>query len=444
MMARRRKKFPEDPVEIEISDLSHDGRGVGHLDGKTVFIHGALPGERVTFKYTAMRRRFDEGKTVEVLEASADRVTPKCPNFGRCGGCVLQHMHHDAQIATKQSILIENLQRLGKVSAETILPPLVAEPWGYRRRARMSARYVYKKERMLVGFRERGAPYVCDMQECHILIPEVGMHLPELTELLSSLDQRDQIPQIEVAGGDDAIVLILRHMKPLSDADRARLLAFQKDSGHFLYLQSAGPDSIQPLTEEAPLFFSLPAFDLNLRFNAANFVQINATINQLMIQQAVDAMQLTDQDRVLDLFCGLGNFSLPLATQANAVVGIEGDKQLVELARENATRNGLDNTRFEVADLTADHSQADWMQGGFSKVLIDPPRSGAQEVLPALAAMKPERIVYVSCHPGSLARDAGILVEEFGYQLSQAGVMDMFPHTAHVESMAVFIRPDVS
>ncbi len=439
-MGRRRKRLPQEPFELAITDFSHDGRGVGHLDGKAIFVHGALPGETIRFRYTAKRRKHDEGVVHEIIKASADRVEPKCPNFGNCGGCALQHLSPEAQITYKQKVLTDNLERIGNVSASEILPPLTAEPWFYRRRARLSARYVHKKERMLVGFRERAGKYVCDMSECHILIEQVGMNLDRLTEVLESLTQREHIPQIEVAAGDDGVSLVIRHMEPLTADDLDRLTEYGGETGFSLFLQPGGLDTIHPLGETSELTFAIPAHDLRLRFEASNFVQINHAINLRMIEQALSLLQLAADETVLDLFCGLGNFSLPMARHCKSVVGVEGDQQLVDLATENAGRNGLDNTRFVVADLTEDHSGADWLSGGIDKVLIDPPRSGAAEVLPSVHRMSPDRIVYVSCHPGSLARDAGILVNDLGYRLTHAGVMDMFPHTAHVESIAVFDR----
>ncbi len=438
-MARRRKKIDQTPFECVIEDLSHDGRGVARDDGKTIFVHGALAGERVMVKRTAKRRQFDEGVAVEILAAAPDRVDPKCPHFGVCGGCALQHLEADAQIAAKQSVLAANFARIGKVTPESWLEPLVGDRWGYRRRARLSVRHVPKKGRVLVGFREKAGRFVADMEICHVLIPEVGMRIDALATLIDSLEIRDQIPQVEVAAGDNATVLIFRHMVPLSDADKSKLQQFAQSTGLKIWLQSKGPDTIVPLTEDdaTSLFFSLSTQDLSYRFSPNNFVQVNADMNQRMIDLAIEKLALNSDHEVLDLFCGLGNFTLPIAQQAKHVLGIEGSAELIELARENASKNKIGNAEFAVADLTEPASQELFSKTQFDRILIDPPRSGAMEVMGVLNA---KRLVYISCHPGSLARDAGLLVHEHGYRLVEAGVMDMFPHTAHVESIAVFER----
>jgi 23S rRNA (uracil1939-C5)-methyltransferase len=429
-------------VEIQIDDLSHDGRGVGRIEGKAVFVHGALPGERVLFRYRAKRKDFDEGSVVEVLKPSPDRVSPRCEHFGVCGGCVMQHLEPAAQIEAKRKVLQENFRRLGQVEPEAWLAPLVAGHWHYRRRARMSVRHVVKKGKVLVGFRERDGRYVAELSRCHVLIPEVGERLEALGELIGSMDARDQIPQVEVAAGDDRTVLVFRHMQPLSPADLDRLRDFATTTGLDIFLQPKGPTTVRPLDGTDEMHFEVPAEGLNFRFTPTNFVQVNAELNQKMIRLALEKLAPEPQDRILDLFCGLGNFTLPIAHHCQQVVGIEGNEELVSLARSNAERNNIGNAEFHVADLTQDHAQADWLAGGFDQVLVDPPRSGAQEVLAALAALGPRRIVYISCHPGSLARDAGMLVRDHGFRLIEAGVMDMFPHTAHVESIAIFEAGD--
>ncbi|KAF1688103.1 23S rRNA (uracil(1939)-C(5))-methyltransferase RlmD [Pseudoxanthomonas broegbernensis] len=435
-------RFDRTPFRTDILDLSHDGRGVArHADGKAVFVDGALPGETVLAEPTARSRRFDQARTLEVLEASPERVAPRCPHFGTCGGCVLQHLAEDRQIVAKQRVLLENLERIGKVAPERVLPPLTAGSWGYRRKGRFSVRRVDKKDKTLVGFREQDPRFVADLRECHTVVPEIGMKIQALSALVDGLQARAHIPQIEFIAGDDAIALTVRHLVPLGEADRAALGAFARAQGFAVFLQPKGIDSVHPLDGEAPaLSFRLPQWDVELAFEPLDFIQVNAKLNEKMIALALEMLDARPEHRVLDLFCGLGNFTLPLARQVREAVGVEGDAGLVARARANAQRNGLDNARFFAADLTQDQRGTPWMRQGFDRLLLDPPRSGADEVLKQLPLRDIERIVYVSCHPGSLARDAGFLVNEHGYRLVSAGVMDMFPHTAHVESIALFQR----
>ena len=430
------------PFQLQILDLSHDGRGVARRDdGKAVFVAGALPGETVMVEQTARTRRFDEARTLEVLEASAARVGPRCPHFGTCGGCVLQHLAEDRQIVAKERVLLDNLERIGKVTPGTVLPPLTADSWGYRRKGRFSVRRVNKKDKTLVGFREQDPRFVAELHECHTTIPAIGTKIQALAALVDGLQAREHIPQIEFIAGDDAIALTVRHLVPLVEADRAALAAFGREHGFAMFLQPKGPDSVQPLEGEAPaLSFRLPAWDVELAFEPLDFIQVNARLNEKMIARTLEMLDLAPGHRVLDLFCGLGNFTLPLARQVREVVGVEGDAGLVARARANAARNGLANAQFFAADLTQDQRGTPWMRQGFDRLLLDPPRSGAGEVLKQLPLKDIQRIVYVSCHPGSLARDAGFLVNERGYRLVSAGVMDMFPHTAHVESIALFER----
>ncbi len=438
-MSRSRHKAPWPEFELSIDDLLHDGRGVGRRDGKAVFVDGALPGETVRARQTGRNRNFDEASTIEVLVASPQRVVPRCPHFGTCSGCVLQHLDPVQQIEAKQHVLIENLARIGHVVPARVLAPLADAAWGYRRKGRFSVRYVEKKGRVLVGFRERDPRFVAELSECHTIVPELGMRIGELAALVESLDAKQTIPQIEFIAGDGPVALVFRYLEPLSDTDRERLVAFAQSTGFAVLLQPGGADSVQPLwPTELALDFAIPAFDLRLAFRPLDFIQVNAGLNQQMIAHALDLLAPTAEDRVLDLFCGLGNFTLPLARRAGRVVGVEGDAGLVARARENAQRNGLENVEFHAADLAKDLSQETWMRGGFDKLLIDPPRAGAAEVLAQLPLKGIGRIVYVSCHPGSLARDAGFLVRERGYRLVAAGAMDMFPHTAHVESIALF------
>ena len=434
-------RIDQTPFPIDITDLSHDGRGVGRRDGKAVFVSGALPGERVMAVQTRRSRAFDEGRTHAVLEASPERVTPRCPHFGTCSGCVLQHLAEDKQILAKQHVLAENLERIGKVAPRTWLPPLTAGSWGYRRKGRLSVRFVEKKGKTLVGFRELDPRFVADLRECHTAVPQVGFAIEALAALIDALDGRRDIPQVEFIVGDAAAALTFRHLAPLSHRDYDALLAFGIAHGFAIFLQPGGTESVHRISAEpVELSFALPAHGVTFAFEPLDFIQVNATLNHAMVDHALALLDPQPDDRVLDLFAGLGNFTLPLARRVREVVGVEGDAGLVQRARINAGRNGLANARFHAADLTSDLRTHTWMAEGFSKLLLDPPRSGADAVLAQLPLEQFERIVNVSCHPGSLARDAGYLVNERGWRLEATGVMDMFPHTAHVESIALFVR----
>ena len=427
-------------LEADITNLTHDGRGVTHVNGKAVFVAGALSGERVRLKFTGKHRHYDEAVAEEILIASPDRVQPKCMHFGVCGGCALQHLSAEAQIAAKQHVLMENFERIGKVEPQTILPPLTDQPWAYRRKGRLSVKFVEKKGRVLVGFRETNGRFVADVKRCEVLHPAVGERVEAIAALVESLDAKKDIPQIEIAAGDDLVALVIRHLQPLSDRDRATLIAFGRETGLGIYLQPGGLDSIMPLwPEQMQLSFDLPG-DLHIDFRPLDFIQVNAGMNRRMIAQAIDLLAPTSTDRVLDLFCGLGNFTLPLSLRAGAVTGVEGEAGLVERARQNALRNGRDNAQFFAADLAADQRNAPWARADYELLLLDPPRSGAEAILDYLPRKSAKRVVYVSCHPASLARDAGTLVNRHGFVLKSAGVMDMFPHTAHVESIALFER----
>ncbi len=404
-----------------------------------VFVSGALPGERVLVEQTKRSRHFDEARTLQVISASPDRVEPRCPHFGHCAGCVLQHLSEEKQIEAKQGILLDNLQRLGAVTPQTVLQPLTDAAWGYRRKGRFSVRFVEKKGKTLVGFREENPRFVADLSVCHTVVPKIGERVADIAALVDSLDARSTIPQIEFIAGDSATALIFRHLEPLSESDLAKLLGFAQRFDFAVFLQPGGLDSVHPLWPEAvELDFALPAFDLRLAFRPLDFIQVNAGINQRMIAQALDLLDPQPGERVLDLFCGLGNFTLPLARRAAHVVGVEGDAGLVARARVNAELNGIGNAEFFAADLAKDLAGEPWMKSGFNLLLLDPARAGAAEVLAQLPLKGIRRIVYVSCHPGSLARDAGFLVRERGFVLKSAGAMDMFPQTAHVESIAVF------
>jgi 23S rRNA (uracil1939-C5)-methyltransferase len=425
--------------EILIDGLGHDGRGVGRLEGKAVFVAGALPGETVRARQTGRNRNFDEAQTLEVLVASPQRVAPRCPHFGTCSGCVLQHLGPEAQIAAKERVLVENLARIGHVQPGRVIEALTDAAWGYRRKGRLSVRYVEKKGRTVIGFRESNPRFVAELGECHTLLPELGLRLPALTALVESLDGKRAIPQIEFIAGDGPVALVFRHLEPLAEADLERLRGFARDSGFSVFLQPGGVDSVRALwPEQVELGFPIPEYGLRLAFRPLDFIQVNAGLNQKMIARAIELLDPQPTDRVLDLFCGLGNFTLPLARRAGQVVGVEGDAGLIARARDNALRNGIGNVEFHAADLAQDLSQERWMRAGFDKLLVDPPRAGAAEVLAQLPLKGIGRIVYVSCHPASLARDAGFLVRERGYRLVAAGAMDMFPQTAHVESIALF------
>jgi 23S rRNA (uracil1939-C5)-methyltransferase len=440
-MARRRNKLPVEPVEAAIESLAQDGRGVTHIDGKAVFVDGALAGERVRFVYTRKARRHDEGRVETVLESSPDRVTPHCPHFGICGACSLQHLDTMAQIEAKQQSMLDALQHIGGVQPEHVLAPLTADPWGYRRKARLGVRYVRKKGKVLVGFREKRANYLAELESCAVLHPSVGERLLDLAALIEGMAAREQIAQIEVAVGDNATQLVFRNLVELDEADRDRLIEFARATGFFVSLQPGGPETVTPLYPDAqPLYYEHPEFDVRVDFQALDFTQVNAGINRKMVPYALELLDVQPDDVVLDLFAGLGNFTLPLARRAARVVGVEGDEVMVQRAKANALANGIDNTEYHAADLMGEMTGAPWLKQGYDKILLDPPRLGAQEVLAHIGKLGARRIVYVSCHPGTLARDAGLLVKEHGYRLVSAGVMDMFPHTAHVESIALFVK----
>lgn len=451
-MARRRRtrkqKLPQEPVLAEIDSLSHEGRGVAHIDGKAVFISGALPGEKVSFIYTLQSRKHDEGKIEEVLQASPDRVEPKCPHYAICGGCSLQHLSSDAQIEYKQTSMLESLKHLGKVEPEEIFEPITGDKWAYRRKARLGVKYVYKKDKVLVGFRERHGGFLAVMDSCEVLHESVGKKLHLFQALIYGMDSRDSTPQIEVAAGDEGIALIIRHLKPLSEKDTSLWIDFAKEHNFQLYLQPKGPTTVHCIwpepsaTEQQPeLFYKHKEFDTTVHFGPQDFFQVNSSINRQMVPRAVELLQLTGKERVLDLFCGLGNFTLPIARNAAHVTGVEGDLVMVNRARKTAIANGIENTDYHACNLMGTELELKtepWLKQEYDSILLDPPRSGAKEIIEHFGRLKAKRIVYVSCHPATLARDAGELVHTHGYKLLGAGVMDMFPQTAHVESIAVF------
>jgi 23S rRNA (uracil1939-C5)-methyltransferase len=422
-----------------VESLDHEGRGVARIAGKTVFIDGALPGETVSFRRTRRQRRHDEAAVVEVLQAAPERVAPRCRHFGVCGGCSMQHLDHAAQLAAKARIVADAFERIGGVTPGHWLPPLAGPAWAYRRRARLGCKLVDKKGKVLVGFRERGSPLLADLETCEVLAAPVGSAIARLGALVGSLGIRRRVPQIEVAIADNVAALVLRVLDEPSPSDFGLLRAFEREQGIALYLQPGGLETVVPLSPPAtPLRYELPGLPAGIEFAPTDFVQVNGELNRLMIARAIELLEPRPSDRVLDLFCGLGNFSLPLAQRVQSVDGVEGDAALVARARGNAARNGLANAVFHTANLAADVGGTGWPGGTYDLVLLDPPRAGAREILPVAAASRPRRILYVSCHPGSLARDAGILAGQLGYRLAAAGIMDMFPHTSHVESIALF------
>ncbi len=428
-------------VSVRVAELAHDGRGMARLDGKAIFIAGALPEEQVRCRISARHSSYDEARLEAVEIPSPERVQPRCAHFAVCGGCSLQHLAAEQQIAHKQRWLLDNLNRIGKVQPRQVLEPLRGPLWGYRHKARLGVKYVAKKNKVLVGFRERNGSYLAELQRCEVLHPRIGTLLEALGELVGGLSIRDRVPQIEVAVGDHAAALNLRVLAPPDAADNNALCAFGQRHDLIIYLQPQGPASTTLLwPQQAALSYRLPAFGLELEFMPYHFIQINAAVNRLLVERAVDLLEVQASDRVLDLFCGLGNFTLAFARRAHAAVGVEGDAELVTWAGRNAVRNGIATAHFYGADLAQALGEPAWLQGPYDKLLLDPPRSGALALLPRLAALQVQRLVYISCHPATLARDAGELVHHYGYRLSSAGVIDMFPHTSHVESIALFER----
>ncbi|NDI86685.1 23S rRNA (uracil(1939)-C(5))-methyltransferase RlmD [Undibacterium crateris] len=442
---------------LEIKSLDMDARGVGHLQnedgsqGKVVFVEGALPGELVEFNPYKKKPSWEVATLGTIHRASSQRVEPKCEFFGTCGGCSMQHLQADAQVAMKQRVLEDNLWHIGKVKAETMLRPVYGPTWGYRYRARLSVRHVIKKGMVLVGFHEKRSRYVANMETCQILPPHVSAMLMPLRDLITSLSIVEQLPQIELAIGEGATVMVLRIMAPLTADDEVKLKAFADQHQVQWWLQTKGPDSAEPYyPAQSDLHYLLPEFGIKMPFKPTDFTQVNHQINRVLVARALRLLDVQKDERIADLFCGLGNFTLPIATLAREVVGIEGSTALTERSLENARLNGLsDKTSFSTRNLfevTADDLIA---LGKFDRFLVDPPRDGAMALCQALAElsqrapeMRPKRLVYVSCSPSTLARDAGILVTTAGYRLSYAGVVNMFPHTSHVESMAVFDLAD--
>ena len=437
---------------LKVESLDLEAQGVAHnAEGKVVFIEGALPGEEVLVSVQRKKNNWEQASLVALRRESSQRVTPGCRHFGTCGGCKMQHFHVGAQVATKQRALEDALWHLGKVKAERMLRPIEGPSWGYRYRARLSVRYVVKKERVLVGFHERKSSYVADMDSCEVLPPHLSAMLVPLRELVTGMDQRDRLPQIEVAVGDEVTALVLRHLEPLTVNDTQRLRDFASSHGVQWWLQPKGPETVHRLDAEGPsLAYTLPEFGITMPFKPTDFTQVNHQINRVLVSRALRLLEAKPGERVIDWFCGLGNFTLPIATQAREVLGIEGSETLVARSRENAALNGLGaKTSFVARNLFEITPEELASYGNADKWLVDPPREGAFALVKALADLAidsvhatsyvpPSRIVYVSCNPATLARDAGLLVHQAGYTCVAAGAVNMFPHTAHVDSMAVF------
>ncbi len=425
-----------------IESLDQEGRGIARRDGKTIFIEGALTGETVTASVYRKKPSYENANVQAILRASSQRVTPQCVNFGNCGGCSLQHLNLPTQVAAKQRVLEDNLQHIGKVSAGQMLSPIVGPAWGYRRRARMTARYVIKKGGSLIGFHEKRSSFVADMQSCEVLPAHISKLLPLLRVLVGDLSIRERMPQIEVACGDAADVLVFRVLEPPSAEDMALLKLFAEQHGVHVYLQPKGPETAHPLWPAMPadLYYELPEFNIKMPFFPTEFTQVNHEVNRVLVHRALMLLAPQPGERVADMFCGIGNFSLPIARSGAQVLGIEGSASLVKRAADNAAFNRLANVQYQAMNLFEITPEVFASLGHFDRMLIDPPRDGAAELVKSLAAAPPARIVYVSCNPATLARDASMLVHEQGYTLSLAGVVNMFPHTAHVESIAVFDR----
>ena len=431
----RRKKSRS--YELTIESLSHEGRGVSHIDGKTIFVSNALPGEVVIAERQFSKANYEEAYAKEILIASEDRINPKCEFFEICGGCAFQYISGDHQIDIKFNHL-KSLFKSHQVEPMEWLEPLKVSEWGYRRKARLGVRYVKKKERVLVGFREKNSSFISDMNHCEILHPLIGKNLNHLAECINLMDAREFIPQIEVAVGEEEVVLVLRHLEEINDHDEKILNEYAYKLNIHWYLQSGGIDTVKPLKKATELIYRHPMHDVEMKFLPTDFTQVNFEMNQEMVNLALSMLDLNQEDLVLDLFCGLGNFTLPIAKYAKHVVGVDGDIGLINRAKQNAISNEIENVEFFAANLFEDSSAFTWYRNKtYNKALIDPARTGAKEILPNLSKLGVELIVYVSCNPATLARDAKIL-EDDGYKVSKAGVMDMFPHTGHVESIALF------
>ena len=441
----RRNKLKEGIFEAYIVALSHDGRGIAKVDGKTTFIPFALPGETVKFEYTFSKAKFDEAKVVEIVTRSEDRVEPVCEYFSVCGGCSLQHMSTEAQVEHKQETLINQLKYIGEgVVADSILPILTTENTEhYRNKARLGVRYVNKKEKVLVGFRERYGRFLADIDSCAVLNKEIGSKLLIIAQFIESLSIPTKIAQLEVAVDDTRPAFIVRNLEPFTNDDFNKLSEFGKEHNYWIYLQSKGPDTIYrhyPEKSVEPVKLSYqPVEGITIDFDPNDFTQVNSDMNRKMISRAIDLLDIKPDDSIIDLFCGLGNFTLPISQHAKSVIGVEGEQRMVQRALETSVRNNITNTKFYCANLFDSFEDKEWFNDfDYNKMLLDPPRAGALEICQNIEKFDVERIVYISCNTATLARDSGVLVNEKGYRLVSAGIMDMFPHTMHAESIAVF------
>jgi len=438
-MGRRRKPKPK-TYELVIETLSHEGRGIAHFEDKVIFVTGALPGETVIADRTYSRSKFEEADLKEVLKSASNRITPKCEVYGICGGCSFQHLSSDDQIDAKSKWLQDAFMQQSRIKPESWIEPIQADSWGYRRKARLGVRFVAKKDKVLVGFREKKSSYITNMNRCEVLHPSIGNHLEDLSNCIDRLSVKKYVPQIEVAIAEHETILILRHLQPLTSRDEQILIDCAEELSITWYIQSGGMDTVRPLVLPSVLTYTLPSFGIDMEFLATDFTQVNFNINQKMIDLALKMLDLQEDDEVIDLFCGLGNFTLPIAKYAKHVVGVEGDIGLIERAKSNASKNSINNAEFYKADLFGEVEGFNWFRGKtYNKALIDPSRAGAIEIVELLPRLGVERVVYVSCNPATLARDAARLID-IGYKLDSAGVMDMFPQTAHVESIALFTK----
>lgn len=439
MKRNKRKDIPE--ITLDINKLSHDGRGIASMDGKTTFVHGALAGEKVLCKITYQHRRYNEGKVVDIIKSADERYQPECQHFGTCGGCSLQHMSISHQLLFKQQTLLEQLAHFGNIKPEMVLPPLSGNPYGYRGKARLGARFVTKKNKLLVGFREKFSNYLADIEHCPVLHPGIGTRLTDLAQLIATLTEFANIPQIEVAVGDQVTALVFRHLTALTDSDINKLRDFGRVNSFDIYLHPNPPNEIRkiwPDDQQHKLTYQLQDYGIEIQFHPLDFTQVNSEMNPLMIKQALHLLEIQHDETLLDLFCGLGNFTLPIARYAKVVTGIEGSEHMVKNATANALHNHIYNTQFYAANLMKPNEHEHWMQQTYDKILLDPPRTGAKEIIPYFKKFAAKKIVYVSCNPATLARDAGELVHQLGYRLKKVGIINMFPHTSHIEAMALF------
>lgn len=440
-----KKPLKKKPIieSIQIEELSHDGRGIGRIDGKTIFIEGALPNERVSAEIFKKHSRYEEGKVTAIIEPAPIRIEPKCPHFQYCGGCVLQHINHDAQIHHKTKVLKDHLEHFGQIEPKTWLPPVTGQIWNYRHKARLTAKFVTKKNSVLVGFREKNSHLVADIEQCPILAKPVDSLITKLKILLNQFSIKSHIPQIEIAIGDNVIAFVIRILQKLSDADEFLLKNFAEQEKIVIHLQPGGYDTVYQFWPEHPatdLTFSVPRLNLTYAFKPIQFSQVNPEINTKMIELVLQKLNPLETDNILDLFCGFGNFTLAIAKMSLKVCGIEGNANAIEQARFNAQLNQLTHCQFEVANLEQDFEHMSWAKPSYDKILIDPPRSGAEKIMHWLLHKKPKLIIYISCNPATLARDLKILTQNSDYLLEEAGILDMFPHTKHVESIAVLKR----